>query len=311
MVLAFIKKHLPNAKISWFCDEKFAGILELAAEIDELIPLPLKDKKFCLAFKILKAHRREFDLIIDLQGLIKSALIAKLLGAKEIIGFDKNSVKESLASLFYTKKYACDYGKNIILRNLELVSFALNFIFSYEEILNKKPCFNADLKQEIMEFQNNGIPNIFLAPFASEKSKCYAHFDKLISALEKQANIFLIAGSKSERQEAQILAQNSQAILLPPLSLAGLLSVINKADLLIGNDSGISHLAWAQNIATITLFGNRSGKRNSFETPKNVIFQAKPKREIDPFHIDKSDFCINELNSDEIAKKALEILGIL
>lgn len=307
---------MPNAKISWFCDEKFAEILEFAEGIDELAPLPLKNKKFFKAYKILRSFKGQFDLVLDLQGLIKSALVAKLLGAKEIIGFDKNSAKESLASLFYTKKLACDYGKNIILRNLELVGFALNFSFSCEEILNKKPVFKALNYPQILEFialnsRIYGAKNIFLAPFASEKSKCYAHFDKLISALEKHANIFLIAGSKSERDEAKILAQNSKAILLPPLSLGNLLSVINKADLIIGNDSGISHIAWAQNIATITLFGNRSGKRNSFETPKNVIFQAQPKKEIDPFHIDKSDFCINELKSDEIAKKALEILGIL
>ena len=79
---------------------------------------------------------------------------------------------------------------------------------------------------------------------------------------------------------------------------------MDTCDLIIGNDSGITHLAWAQNYATITLFGNRSGARNAFATPKNLIIQATPKHEIDAFHIDKRDFCINDIDPAQIIAKA-------
>ena len=283
--------------------------------MDEVVALPLKDKKFLKSFGILRQKQGQFDIIIDLQGLLKSALVSRSLG-KNIFGFDRFSTKEGLASIFYTHKYSCNYDKNIILRNLELCSFALNFSFDEKEILTKEPCFlknsripdkNSRIPSDESRIpnKNSRIPNrkILIAPFASESSKCYAHFASVIKGAKEFAQCFLVAGSEPEREKATKLA-SSGATLLAPLDLAQILEFMDTCDLIIGNDSGITHLAWAQNYATITLFGNRSGARNAFATPKNLIIQATPKHEIDAFHIDKSDFCINDIDPAQIIAKA-------
>lgn len=315
MVIQFIRKHIANAHISWFCDARFEQITRLLAGVDEVVALPLKDKKFLKSFGILRQKQGQFDIIIDLQGLLKSALVSRSLG-KNIFGFDRFSAKEGLASIFYTHKYSCNYDKNIILRNLELCAFALNFSFDEKEILAKEPCF---LKKSRIPDKNSRIPSdesrisnensripskkILIAPFASESSKCYAHFASVIKGAKEFAQCFLVAGNKPEREKATKLA-SSGATLLAPLDLAQILEFMDTCDLIIGNDSGITHLAWAQNCATITLFGNRSGARNAFATPKNLIIQATPKHEIDAFHIDKSDFCINDIDPAQIIAKA-------
>ena len=322
MAIQFIRKHIANAHISWFCDARFEQIARLLAGVDEVVALPLKDKKFLKSFGVLRQKKGQFDIIIDLQGLLKSALVSRILG-KNIFGFDRFSTKEGLASIFYTHKYSCNYDKNIILRNLELCAFALNFSFDEKEILTKEPCF---LKNSRISNENSRIPNknskipnensripsdktripnrkILIAPFASESSKCYAHFASVIKGAKEFAQCFLIAGSEPERKKATKLA-SSGATLLAPLDLAQILEFMDTCDLIIGNDSGITHLAWAQNCATITLFGNRSGARNAFATPKNLIIQATPKHEIDAFHIDKSDFCINDIDPAQIIAKA-------
>ena len=301
MAIQFIRKHITNAHISWFCDSRFEQIARLLAGVDEVVALPLKDKKFLKSFEILRQKQGQFDIIIDLQGLLKSALVSRSLG-KNIFGFDRFSAKEGLASIFYTHKYSCNYDKNIILRNLELCAFALNFSFDEKEILAKEPCF---LKKSRIPNKNSRIPSkkILIAPFASESSKCYAHFASVIKGAKEFAQCFLVAGSEPERKKAAKLA-SSGATLLAPLDLAQILEFMDTCDLIIGNDSGITHLAWAQNYATITLFGNRSGARNAFATPKNLIIQATPKHEIDAFHIDKSDFCINDINPAQIIAKA-------
>lgn len=315
MAIQFIRKHIANAHISWFCDARFEQIARLLAGVDEVVALPLKDKKFLKSFGILRQKQGQFDIIIDLQGLLKSALVSRSLG-KNIFGFDKFSTKEGLASIFYTHKYSCNYDKNIILRNLELCAFALNFSFDEKEILTKEPCF---LKNSRIPNKNSRIPSdesripnensripskkILIAPFASESSKCYAHFASVIKGAKEFAQCFLVAGSEIEREKAAKLA-SSGATLLAPLDLAHILEFMDTCDLIIGNDSGITHLAWAQNYATITLFGNRSGARNAFATPKNLIIQATPKHEIDAFHIDKSDFCINDIDPAQIIAKA-------
>ena len=276
--------------------------------MDEVVALPLKDKKFLKSFGILRQKQGQFDIIIDLQGLLKSALVSRSLG-KNIFGFDRFSTKEGLASIFYTHKYSCNYDKNIILRNLELCGFALNFSFDEKEILTKEPCFLKKSRipsdESRISNKNSRIPNkkILIAPFASENSKCYAHFASVIKGAKEFAQCFLVAGSELEREKAAKLA-SSGATLLAPLDLAQILEFMDTCDLIIGNDSGITHLAWAQNYATITLFGNRSGARNAFATPKNLIIQATPKHEIDAFHIDKSDFCINDIDPAQIIAKA-------
>ena len=276
--------------------------------MDEVVALPLKDKKFLKSFEILRQKQGQFDIIIDLQGLLKSALVSRSLG-KNIFGFDRFSTKEGLASIFYTHKYSCNYDKNIILRNLELCGFALNFSFDEKEILAKEPCFlkNSRIPSDESRIpnENSRIPNrkILIAPFASESSKCYAHFASVIKGAKEFAQCFLVAGNKPEREKAAKLA-SSGATLLAPLDLAQILEFMDTCDLIIGNDSGITHLAWAQNYATITLFGNRSGARNAFATPKNLIIQATPKHEINAFHIDKSDFCINDIDPAQIIAKA-------
>lgn len=315
MAIQFIRKHIANAHISWFCDARFEQIARLLAGVDEVVALPLKDKKFLKSFGILRQKQGQFDIIIDLQGLLKSALVSRSLG-KNIFGFDRFSTKEGLASIFYTHKYSCNYDKNIILRNLELCAFALNFSFDEKEILTKEPCFlkNSRIPNENSRIpsdesripnKNSRIPNkkILIAPFASESSKCYAHFASVIKGAKEFAQCFLVAGSEIEREKATKLA-SSGATLLAPLDLAQILEFMDTCDLIIGNDSGITHLAWAQNCATITLFGNRSGARNAFATPKNLIIQAIPKHEIDAFHIDKSDFCINDIDPAQIIAKA-------
>lgn len=308
MAIQFIRKHIANAHISWFCDARFEQIARLLAGVDEVVALPLKDKKFLKSFEILRQKQGQFDIIIDLQGLLKSALVSRSLG-KNIFGFDRFSAKEGLASIFYTHKYSCNYDKNIILRNLELCAFALNFSFDEKEILTKEPCFlkNSRIPSDESRIpnENSRIPNkkILIAPFASESSKCYAHFASVIKGAKEFAQCFLVAGSEPEREKATKLA-SSGATLLAPLDLAQILEFMDTCDLIIGNDSGITHLAWAQNCATITLFGNRSGARNAFATPKNLIIQATPKHEIDAFHIDKSDFCINDIDPAQIIAKA-------
>lgn len=336
MAIQFIRKHIANAHISWFCDARFEQIARLLAGVDEVVALPLKDKKFLKSFEILRQKQWQFDIIIDLQGLLKSALVSRSLG-KNIFGFDRFSAKEGLASIFYTHKYSCNYNKNIILRNLELCAFALNFSFDEKEILAKEPCFlknsripdknsripsdeskipnkNSRIASDEIKIhsdetrisnKNSRIPNkkILIAPFASESSKCYAHFASVIKGAKEFAQCFLVAGSEPEREKATKLA-SSGATLLAPLDLAQILEFMDTCDLIIGNDSGITHLAWAQNCATITLFGNRSGARNAFATPKNLIIQATPKHEIDAFCIDKSDFCINDIDPAQIIAKA-------
>ena len=301
-VLQFIKKHLPQAKITWFADAKFSEILFLCPQISRVVSLPLKNGEYKKSLELIASAKQEgeFDYVIDLQGLLKSAAVAKLLG-KNSYGFDKFSVKEPLAALFYRHKFNCDYGENIILRNLKLTAFALGFSFSEDEILAKQPCFSASQSKS-----QSLKKKILIAPFASEPSKIYDKFGDVITLLDEPQNeIFVCFNGENEEKKALNLIKNSNAKPLS-LNLKELVSFISSCDLVIGNDSGVTHIAWAQNRPSITLFGNRPAERNAFASPVNLTLDAGKK--IDAKKIDKSDFCVRDIAPQTIANAAKRLL---
>ncbi|MCA6129917.1 lipopolysaccharide heptosyltransferase I [Campylobacter concisus] len=299
IVLQFIKKHCPNAHITWLVDARFASLLKDHPLIDELVVLPLKES-FKKSYKIIKTLGK-FDKIIDLQGLFKSAVVAKLLG-KEIYGFSRESVKEKIAARLYKHKFKIDYNENIIVRNLSLVGYALNFSFDRDEILKKSPCFEICKK-----FKNeSGKKRVLIAAFASEESKIYDKFKDVIRLLEG-CEIYLCYGSESEKARAEVIISGTSAKLLEKLSIKDMIDFIASCDLVIGNDSGLTHLAWAVNRPSITLFGNRPSHRNAYVTDKNLVVDMG--KQIDARSIDKNDFCIREIFPETVANFAKRLLN--
>ena len=299
IVLQFIKKHCPNAHITWLVDARFASLLKDHPLIDELVILPLKES-FKKSYKIIKTLGK-FDKVIDLQGLFKSAVVAKLLG-KEIYGFSRESVKEKIAARLYRHKFKIDYNENIIVRNLSLVGYALNFSFDKSEILKKSPCFEICKK-----FKNeSGKKRVLIAAFASEESKIYDKFKDVIRLLEG-CEIYLCYGSESEKARAEAIISGTSAKLLEKLSIKDMIDFIASCDLVIGNDSGLTHLAWAVNRPSITLFGNRPSHRNAYVTDKNLVVDMG--KQIDARSIDKNDFCIREIYPETVANFAKRLLN--
>ena len=299
IVLQFIKKHHPNAHITWLVDARFASLLKDHPLINELVVLPLK-QSFRQSYKILKTLGK-FDKVIDLQGLFKSAIVAKIIG-KQTYGFSRESVKEKIAARLYRYKFKIDYNENIIIRNLALVAFALNFSFEASEILEKVPCFEAS---EIYK-NESGKKRVLIAAFASEESKIYNKFKDVIRLLDG-CEIYLCYGSESEKVRAEAIISGTKAKLLEKLSIKEMIDYIASCDLVIGNDSGLTHLAWAINRPSITLFGNRPSHRNAYITDKNLVIDMG--KQIDARSIDKNDFCIREIFPETVANFAKRLLN--
>jgi len=112
VVLQFIHKKFPHAKIEWITEEVFAPLLTNHPLISAVHTLNLKklkrEKSFSLLKKSFSALRSlgTFNLIIDIQGLLKSALVARLIG-ENVHGYDKDSAREGLASFFLQNHFAC------------------------------------------------------------------------------------------------------------------------------------------------------------------------------------------------------------
>lgn len=300
VVLQYIKKYDKNIMIDWFVEERFRGVLENNPHIDTIYTVQLKNNKvkFFNEYKKLKNISREknYDLVIDLQGLIKSAFVAKIL-SKNVAGFDKMGLRETWASFFYTKKFNIPYEENVIMRNIKLVSCAL---------VSKVPDLS---KKEPFLFSNSApicSPKLLILTGSSWESKVYPkeHFVSIINALGVET--FVSWGNEKEKKDAEFICQNSEAKMLPKLNLDELKSVISNSDLVIGSDSGPTHMAWAQNRPSITIFGLTPSARNMLKTDKNKSVDCK--KTIDARSLNKNDFCIKDIDPQEIIKMAKELL---
>lgn len=307
VVLQFIKRNYPNAEITWITEEVFAPLLTLLPEVSTVHTINLKrakkEKSLTLFIQTIKKIKQldNFDIIIDMQGLIKSALVSRFIG-KKTHGFDKTSTRESLASCFYKTTSKIPYESNVVKRNAFVVADALGFEITEDMLLNKKAIFSLTKEYEITHEKKN----IAFVIGASWASKIYQKelIVEVCNALKE--NIYIIWGNQDEKENAQwIVEQTQYASLAPELSLPELVSFISAMDLLIGNDTGPTHIAWAQNIASIALLGPTT-TRMIYETPKNV--GIKSPSDVNILKIDKNDYSIKEIPPTVVIDKAKELL---
>ncbi len=312
--LAAIKECLPNAQIEWFVDERFGAILEHSPYIDKLHPIALKSAlttfnplKIFKLFKSLRAY--EYDIIIDMQGLVKSALITQMLKAPKKVGFDCTSAREGLSAFFYSQKVSIAYNEPILKRNFTLLSHALNLPKNEisESLSSRSKVFSYQDSPKIDALNlNKNKPKILFVLETSKINKTYPieRFKELALALEN-FQICLLWHANEDKANALYGALKNQCdvLLLPKLTLNEVKALLFKMDLIIGGDTGITHLAWALQKPSITLYGNTPMERFKLESPINVSLTGNSNAN---YH--KKDFSIQNIEPKKIKECVLNIL---
>ena len=314
VTLQFIKNHFPDAEIDWIVEDGFAGVLADNPDINKILPIQLKRLKRCRSCivseieKVRKYAKNNYDTVIDLQGLIKSAVVARMLGFS--VGFDRNSIREKAASFFYKNSFFVPYEENVILRNMKLVNAALGIETTMAELRQKRPFlfFGEEEQEKSASFLQSGKKNIVYILGSSWKSKIYPK-EKLIRVIESLGgNSLLVWGNEDERRDASLISGRSDAVVMPSMTLGELKALISRADLVIGGDSGPTHFAWALNRPSITLFGPTPAQRNTMESPINKVLSSISR--VDPARLNRNDFSIGEIDPGEIAAFGRELLAL-
>lgn len=313
-ILPFIKAKYPEATIDWIVEEGFASLIEHHPLIDNVRSVAIKRAKKERSLGVLIDTVRKlrafgpYDHIIDLQGLMKSAIVAKLIG-KNTHGFDKESLREGAASWLYRSHSNIPYRENAMLRTARIISDALDLDIKYDDILAKTASFKKEtLSSGLVELFSTEKRNVVLTLGSSWPSKVYPkeHFLEVAQSLD--ANIILVWGSASEHIDAKFIAEAcSHCLVAPKLSLFELVQLITHADLTIGNDSGPTHMAWMQNRPSITLFGPTPAYKMMFATPINISIESESN--VDPLKLDRNDFSIRNIPPELIAAEAEKLLG--
>ncbi len=312
--LALIKERFANAQIEWFVDERFGAILEHSPYIDKLHPIALKSTlttfnplKIFKLFKSLRAY--EYDIVIDMQGLIKSALITQMLKAPKKVGFDYASAREGLSTFFYSQKVSIAYNESVLKRNFTLLSHALNLPKKEisEGLSSRFKVFSYQDSPKIDALNlNENKPKILFVLETSKINKTYPieRFKELALALEN-FQICLLWHASEDKATVLYGALKNQCdvLLLPKLTLNEVKALLFKMDLIIGGDTGITHLAWALQKPSITLYGNTPMERFKLESPINVSLTGNSNAN---YH--KKDFSIQNIEPKKIKECVLNIL---
>ncbi|QYN44214.1 lipopolysaccharide heptosyltransferase RfaC [Gilliamella sp. ESL0441] len=258
---------LPDITFDWVVEENFAQIPAWHFAVDNVIPVAIRRWRKNWFSKSIRQERhqfikllreREYDCIIDAQGLIKSAFLIthKALGTKH--GLDRKSIKEPIASWFYDVKHNVPKSMHAIERVRLLFAKSLGYTLP-EKIGDYAIArhFLTDLPLD------HGQYLVFLhATTRPEKHWTENAWRDLIELVEPSGlKIKLPWGAPHEQRRANRLAEGFEHVeVLPKLSLSQVASVLAGAKAVVSVDTGLSHLTAALDRPNITLFGETDPK---------------------------------------------------
>lgn len=268
-VATFFHQKFPGAKIDWVVEKPFEELLEAHPSVCQVIPVEIRKwKKNFLKHRqalknTLKALREnQYDLLIDLQGNIKSGIITKCAYAKEKVGTTFLSAPEWPNAFFLTHRYSLNKKDPIALQYLSLAHSHFSMKPAPVE-MNLSFKISPENKAWIATLHREG-KKIMVCPGAHWENKKLS-LPTWIELLKREGAredcfFYFAWGSEKERQEGAALHSQfpKSSILLPKMSLPVWQRLMSKMDLIYTVDSSALHLAATTKTPTSSFFGPSS-----------------------------------------------------
>jgi lipopolysaccharide heptosyltransferase I len=264
-VAAALRERYPDAQIDWLVDARHAAVLDLVPVISRRVAVDTRSAGGMLA-AVRDLRRQHYDAAVDLQGLIKSAALVRLSGARRVIGFTRAHVREKAASLFYSQK--CDAGMvaHVVDKNLSVLSQ-----FGITERVRRFPFTlapSAAVSAVAARVAREGRRGYALInPGAAWPNKRWPaeRFGEIAAALvERFALLPVVLWGPGEQALAGRIVETSggAAMLAPTTAVADVLALSRDAKLMVSGDTGPLHLAAAVGAPVVALFGPTDPARN-------------------------------------------------
>ncbi|MEN5038094.1 lipopolysaccharide heptosyltransferase I [Pseudomonas sp. TWI929] len=250
---------IPGIRFDWVVEEGFAEIPSWHPAVDQVIPVAIRRWRKNLwqtiksgEWKAFKKRVREhkYDLVIDAQGLVKSAWLTRLVKAP-VAGLDRYSAREGLASRFYDRRLSVATGQHAVERVRQL--FAMALAYDLPEGIG-----NYGLDLERLQLPPAAPYVVFLHGTTwATKHWPEAYWRELAERMgRRKLEVRLPWGNPAEKERAERIAQGlNNCQVLPKLNLVGVARVLAAAKACVAVDTGLGHLAAALDVPTISLFG--------------------------------------------------------
>lgn len=253
---------MPDIRFDWVVEEAFAEIPAWHPQVDTVIPVAIRRwRKNLLHFFAsdewtVFRHAiaaKQYDVIIDAQGLIKSALLTKFANG-DVCGYDRKTVREPLASLAYKKTFSVATDLHAVERTRSLFAQVLGY-----EKPNTPPNYGIDRRRF---GEQDAEPYVLFLHGTTRDDKHWP--DEYWQALcrlvcDSGMRVKLPWWSDVEHRRARTIAEmHPRAEVLSRTNIAGMATTIARARAIVAVDTGLGHLAAALAVPTLSLYGSTS-----------------------------------------------------
>ncbi|RUZ74193.1 lipopolysaccharide heptosyltransferase I [Mesorhizobium sp. M7A.F.Ca.US.006.01.1.1] len=284
------RRHRPDLTFDWCVEEAFAGIVALHPAVDDIHTVAIRRWRKALldgaTWREAAALRRtlrdcRYDLVIDAQGLLKSALVARQAGSP-IAGFDRSSAREPSATLFYDATYPVPRDLHAIERTRRLFGLALG----YQPDLST---LDSGIVPPAGTLAGTSGKTAFLLHGTSREDKKWPAEDWIGTArLLIERGMTPVTTWSNEREKAvaeAIVGAVPSTIVVPKSPLSEIAAILGRSTLVIGADTGLTHLASAFGLPTVAIFlatePGLTGPRGQYAS----TLLAPPRRRVMPAEV--------------------------
>ncbi|MFC1738973.1 glycosyltransferase family 9 protein [Planctomycetota bacterium] len=314
--LSALRKNFPDAQISWLIRPEYAPLIRNHPHLNTIIPFDrkllgkawYKQKAFVSLISLINQLRQNrFDLVLDLQGLFRTAFFGWISGCKKRLGMAN---AREFATLFYTHKiqqnkdciHLVDYYLKIV-QKTGASDIDVRFLFPADP-----PAIEAIaglLKDHNINQDNYAV----LIPGSAHPDKCWPveNFALLADKIHSQFGLSVIAaGTASEKhicEKLKALAQTPIANFAGLTNLPELTALLKTAKLLVSNDTGPGHIAAALSTPLVLIFGRSNPARVAPYGRENCIAAVEPySRGFLPDNYDPK-YDIKKISVDDVYQK--------
>ncbi len=323
--VSLIRKKFPSARIDWLVNPSFSPILGYNKDIAEVIPFPRKELASLFSFPgafmslVSRIRKDRYDMVIDLQGLFRSAFFAKFARTSVIGGFAEP--REKMSAMLYSVKASPETQYvHAVEKNARLISMLLDIPYSVPDTVLPEEKVNRAKLDTLLSGKNfsGTSPVIGVAPGARWESKQWPP-EFFAGVMEKIADArpdsrFLLLGSRDEietcRKIVSACRKAQVTVIAGETGIGELVEAIRMSQCLICNDSGPMHIAACLHVPAFAFFGPTDPEKTGPYGKGHSVFKPdlgciKCFKRYCP---QRNNLCHSSIDSSKVAECVIPIL---
>ena len=276
-VVAALRRGFPNAEIDWLFDDRYKELVDLVSVVDNRFTLARSGfAAWRSVWRVgLMLRRRRYDIVIDVQGLLKSAVAARLCGARRIIGFDTDGLREPAARWLYNESVSVGGAIHVVKKNLALVRPLVGECNKWEFPISKRP--SEALNRTWTELGlTAGADFALLHPGTAWPTKCWSPERYAVLARRLWRDLRLrsaVLWGPGEERIARKLCEDSEgaSVLTPSTTISDMVAHMRAAAVVVAGDTGPLHVAVAVGTPVVGIYGPSDPERNGPWSPGDQV----------------------------------------